>query len=308
MVVLVVAFVLATRHDDSADGAASPAEAVSTYLEALATADADGALAVLANPPASALLTREVLARQQAAAPITDIRIIPPATGSGGAGADAGPDVVHAEYRFGDRQADVHYRTLRSGSRWWVADGVVDIALDRGNVIEPTFFGVPLGNAQRLFAFPGPWAWGSQQTFLTARAATAEDYPLGPHAPMSVTLVAGLSVAGEAAVERAVRDYLAFCAQSVQPDASADRRGCRQTLYRAAQPGSVRWTAPSDIAGLLREVSSGDARKVSVAGQIDWPVTYVPTYDGGRPISTVNDEYLYGTVDLGAESPLFTAG
>lgn len=98
----------------SGGGAASPAEAVKSYLEALAAGDAEKALSYQKGEPASKeLLTDEVLQKQIAKMPITDIRILDGASEQD----DLGLARVHVAARFGDNLSDAMIMTSKIDGR-----------------------------------------------------------------------------------------------------------------------------------------------------------------------------------------------
>lgn len=296
---LVITLVLVTRDDQRSDGMPrSPRDAVQSYLQALADADADRARAVTTPAPSTALLGGDVLRRQRDLAPITDIEVSEPVSDG----------VVSARYRIGDRLAEVGFRTVAAGGGWLVSDGVLELRVAPTRVPHPTLFGTEITANVPVYVYPGPREWGSRDPYVGAKDADGQPFPVGPQPPSTVRLDPELTAAGHAAVSEAVQRHLTYCAGSREPDAAVDRPGCRQHLNRSAVPGTVRWTAPSDTTGLFRTLSTASVTTVDVAGAVSWQATYTPSYAADTTRTAVNDDYLVGSVDLTAKPPLFTEG
>ncbi|WP_055475410.1 hypothetical protein [Gordonia sp. HS-NH1] len=308
--VLVAALVVGLARED--ERAATPADAVRTYLDALADADADAALGVIDPRPDARFLTDNVLRAQRAAAPLGDIEVQPAADGE--------PEAkVRARYRMGTRVVDTEIRTTRVADGWAVVDGAVAVRIVSLAVVQPTLFGAEVEEGDTVHLFPGPQRWGSRDTDFVARASD-DDHPTTPRAPMTVRVVGELSAAGTGAVSDAVSAHLTACAASSRADAGRQVEGCTQRLYRSAVDGSVRWTAPRDLSGLrylLRDPGSdapGDRGTrsgsglgvVDVVGPVRWRVSYTPDYDADGPrVETVDEQYLVGHVDLTDSRPEF---
>ncbi|TYQ14462.1 UNVERIFIED_ORG: hypothetical protein L601_000100001990 [Gordonia westfalica J30] len=305
-VVLVSALLVGLSREDGR--ARTPADAVRTYLTALADADASAALAVVAPRPDARFLTDGVLRQQRAETPISDIEVDDPGESA---------QTVQTRYRLGSREVDVPIRVTRAGDGWAVVDGAVKVRIESLLVPSPTLFGAQVTAGDTVFLFPGPQRWGSRDPDFVGRPAA--EPPTGPHAPMTVEVVAELSPTGVAAVSDAVSAQLTRCAASTRADAGADVPGCTQRLFRSAVDGSVRWTAPRNLSGLrylLRRPDAGsgstpsekDLGTVDVAGAVEWRVAYTPDYDRDGPrVETTDIQYLIGEVDLTADNPSFSA-
>ncbi|GAB85589.1 hypothetical protein RVF83_16680 [Gordonia rubripertincta] len=305
-VVLVSALLVGLSRQD--ERARTPADAVRTYLTALSGADASAALAVVAPRPDARFLTDGVLRQQRAEAPISDIEVDDPGESA---------QTVRARYRLGSREVDTSIRVTRAGDGWAVVDGAVKVRIESLLVPGPTLFGAQVKAGDTVHLFPGPQRWGSRDTDFVGRPT--DDPPTGPHAPMTVMVVAELSPTGVSAVSDAVSAQLTRCAASTRADAGTDMPGCTQRLFRSAADGSVRWTAPRDLSGLRYLLRSPDASNdatpsekdlgtVDVAGAVEWRVAYTPDYDRDGPrVETTDIQYLVGEVDLTADTPSFTA-
>ncbi|WP_439028940.1 hypothetical protein [Gordonia terrae] len=319
-VVLVAALLTGLSRED--DRATTPEDAVRTYLNALADADAATALAVIEPRPEATFLTDEVLRAQRAAAPMSEIRIGSAASDeSAGSSYAAGRTEVPASYRMGGRVADTAVRVTRVADGWAVVDGAVAVRIDALQVVRPTLFGRAVGRGDTVHLFPGPQRWGSADTDFVGRVA-GDTYPIEPRGPVSVRVTGELSPSGTSAVSEAVSEHLRGCANSTRIDPAAEIAGCTQRLFRSAVPGSVRWTAPRDLSGLrylLRapttspghsstEPETTDLGTVDVVGPVRWRVAYTPSYDDDGPrVETVDEQYLVGSVDLTADRPQFVS-
>ncbi|MCG7631050.1 hypothetical protein MHN80_01875 [Gordonia McavH-238-E] len=319
-VVLVAALVVGLARED--DHAATPVDAVRTYLHALADADADAALGVIAPRPDTRFLTDNVLRAQRAAAQLTDIEVRPAAEGEP---ESAVPEIdgqetdVPVRYRMGTRVIDTEIRTTQVADGWAVVDGAVAVRIASLHVAQPTLFGAEVEEGDTVHLFPGPQRWGSRDTDFTARASD-DDHPTAPRGPMAVRVVGELSATGAGAVSDAVSAHLAVCAASTDAEAGRQVEGCTQRLYRSAVDGSVRWTAPRNLSGLrylLRDPEPGapasqgtaggpDPGVVDVVGPVRWRVSYTPDYDADGPrVETTDEQYLVGHVDLTESRPEF---
>ncbi|MFE0748214.1 hypothetical protein [Gordonia sp. NPDC058843] len=310
VMVLVAALVVGLARED--ERAATPADAVRTYLNALAAADADAALGVIGSRPDARFLTDGVLRAQRAAAPLADIEIWPAADGEPQAN-------VRARYRMGARVVDTEIRTARVPDGWAVADGAIAVRIESLRVVRPTLFGGEVEEGGTVHLFPGPQRWGSRDTDFVARVSD-DEHPTAPRGPMAVRVVGELSATGAGAVSDAVSAHLAACAAATRADAGRQLVGCTQRLYRSAVDGSVRWSAPRDLSGLrylLRDPDSaspadrgtqggGGLGTVDVVGPVRWRVAYTPDYDADGPrVDTVDEQYLVGHVDLTESRPEF---
>ncbi|WP_238419687.1 hypothetical protein [Gordonia sp. 'Campus'] len=320
VVVLVAALLTGLSRED--ERAATPEDAVRTYLTALADADAATALAVIEPRPEPTFLTDEVLRAQRAAAPMSEIRIGSDASGgSDGASDTTGRTEISASYRMGGRVADTAVRVARVADGWAVVDGAVAVRIDALQVVRPTLFGREVRQGDTVHLFPGPQRWGSADTDFVGRVAE-DAYPIEPQGPVSVRVTGELSPSGTSAVSDAVSEHLRRCANSTRIDPAAEVAGCTQRLFRSAVPGSVRWTAPRDLSGLrylLRsprtspgetstERAATDLGTVDVVGPVRWRVAYTPSYDDDGPrVETIDEQYLIGSVDLTADRPQFIA-
>lgn len=276
----------------------SPEAVVQTYLDGLAAGDAKKALSVSVTPASEDLLTDEILKKQRAIAPITDIVVRKPDSAYTYA-------TVNVTYKHGQKNVDEDVRVRKSGDDWKIDNGAIAVTLTSATDRVPglTLFGKDVSNDTKVYVFPGPLVWGSTNTNVTPTDSKKDDYPLGPDSFYYASLSATLSETGRQTVTKALDAYLTNCATSTQPRASTDRPGCGQSTTSSAQPGSVRWTKPTDLSQLRIDLSYGDVGKARVSGSVTWGVSY--TSDSGPQTTTAND-YMSGTVDLNAAQPTYT--
>ncbi|MGW5523730.1 hypothetical protein [Gordonia sp. NPDC003950] len=295
-------------------------DTVRAFLDALARADGSTARRLIVAVPSMAFLTDDALARQHEAAPIGDVRI----TDTGTTGITEATDstaetsaptgdraVVGAAFRIGDHAVSTTYTLTRDHRRWLVTDGVRSVSVAASPIPGLTLFGITVAGRASAYVFPGRLLWGSTNPYLAVAApdgtaTDAADVPGGSAATPTPDLVAALSESGRRAVDAAVRGHLDGCAASTQADASTDRPGCVQRLYRDARPGSVQWTAQDDLDDLVVDVGQADPTRVSVFGSVTWQVTFTPTY-GDRPVRATVEQPMEGTVDMSdTPAPTYT--
>jgi hypothetical protein len=123
-VVLVVVIVAVSRGGSGNPG--TPQDAAKAYLEALSRGDAEAALALGQDQPGSKeLLTNDVLKKQIARMPITDIKIL-------GNGSPIGDYArVHVSARFSSQVSDTQLSMRKSGDGWKLVNAA--IKLDYGD-------------------------------------------------------------------------------------------------------------------------------------------------------------------------------
>ena len=282
------------------DGTSSSrADAVRTYLRALSKADAKGALAVMAPPTSKLLLTDEVLTKQRAKAPITEMEIT--------SGGTTEYDPVKATYKLGDKYVQADFRVTGAKGNYKLEQGTADFKVDDvDNIPDLTAFGVDVSNQTTISVFPGPIDWGSANPDLTVEVSDA-DSPREPTDYVSfVTFTAALSATGKAKVAKAVDTFIAYCAESKDTVAATDRPGCTQaTVVFDLLPGSETWSADqASVADLDVRPDYSTPTKVEVAGLVRWNLAYRKR--DNSPVTVTDPAFLSGGVDLAAANPVFT--
>jgi hypothetical protein len=223
-----------SEHDaarSSTDRAAAMTGAVSGYLQAVADADAAGALAFLyVVPDSKALLTDDVLAASATAAPISGIAVSVLSTGDDGYTAQ-----VDATYQAGDQEIEHVYEVndWDDDGEWQVVDGTFDLDLgDRVKGLGATINGQPVVSGT-VSVFPGTYTlvvasgYYSLEGPATIEVHDAESATLADVAPV-------LTQAGADAFVQTVRDAAAACLGSTTLVA-----GCGLDLPGTLSDGSV---------------------------------------------------------------------
>jgi hypothetical protein len=280
-------------------GAASPAEAVKSYLEALAAGDAEKALSYQKGEPASKdLLTDEVLQKQIAKMPITDIRILDGASEQ----TDLGLARVHVAAKFGDNLSDAMIMTSKIDGGWKL-DGVVKLTLpppirptDARNTL--TLFGKPVLKSAAPYVFPGYLEFASNNPYITVaigKPVLLEDLSLDMGYPR---LQYALNREGQDAAMQAVADAFAACerSHSIRPP------GCPQGLIWDGVEGTVQW-GRTDLRAVSLGSFSQDSGTVNVSGVAHTQVTF--QNESGQTVTEDNSKILYNSIDMSKEPPVF---
>ncbi|CAM5732916.1 hypothetical protein MAUB1S_03409 [Mycolicibacterium aubagnense] len=105
-------------------GSSSAGGVVKGYLEALSNGDADAALSFSGDQPASKeFLSSDVLKKQIAEWPISDIRIL----NEDKTMASIGRGDVHAAAKFGDKNSDATIQVKKDGDKWQLAHAAIKV-------------------------------------------------------------------------------------------------------------------------------------------------------------------------------------
>jgi hypothetical protein len=151
---LVLNFTVFAGGPDSGKGSAG--DVVKGYLEALARGDAEAALSYSDDQPGSKdLLSDEILKKQIAEWPITDIRIL----NDDSSAAVIGMAQVHVTAKFGDKTSDATLQLKKSGDRWRLGAAAIKLSATPGGSSNEaaqtmTIFGKDAGEGT-LYVFPG---------------------------------------------------------------------------------------------------------------------------------------------------------
>ena len=277
-------------------------EVVQGYLEALAAGDAEKAMSYGAVQPANTeLLTDDILAKQNAKLPITDIRII----------SDGSKDsvttfaTVHYVVKFGDTVQDEEIAFTKSdGEEWKLPNTAIKI-----EPLQPagtyaaddtiTLFGKNFDKGP-LYVFPGFLDVASTNPYLdvSVKDTVLLNYlRLGLGAYKMLPDVA-LNDKGTTAVLDAVKQEFAGCTGSRQlapPNCPVDL-----TAERDVVEGTATWGIAD-----LSEVKIGYFNKkdltTTFSGQVTIPVT-VQTTDGGTKTGR-STPFLSGSADMSTQPP-----
>lgn len=273
------------------------AQTVTDYLEALSRGDAAKALSYSKSPPTdNQFLTDEVLAKQIAQWPISDIRV----GEIKGNEKTAAKLYVTVSAKFGDK---VHTdtiavsRSLQGG--WWIDHVANEYALHSANSAYATLtvFGKTLGPGQSFFAFPGYLQIETSNQYLDV---TVDEHPLFRNYLLSsVFLVSAdfdLNSKGADAIAPLVRESFERCEQSnliAPPSCPADLNGT------SAVEGTATW-GRADIEPLSYVLSTEDL-SVSVHGNASIPVTFQTT--DGRTVSDTQLMVIQEKADITTTPP-----
>ena len=310
VVALVVAVALFTgsgSEGGTAGGGDTPATAADTvtaYLQALSDGDADKALSFgKAEPSSKDFLTDDILRKQIAKQPITNIRVLD----KGDENSPLRMGTVKVAADFGGKTSEADVRLTKVDDTWKLDNAFVRIALrnvsgDEGAESTLTLFGEPLKDKESVNVFPGFQQLGSTNDYL-------EVSQLADAAPLQALSFGGTSFLqpkfdlndkGQQAVQSAVSDAFTACERSH----ALNPPGCP---YKMDRPDAVEGTAnwgPADISQVKMGLFLEYAMTTTVDGPVVMPVT-VQTVDGGTASGKV-DKVFFGTVDLTKKPPALT--
>lgn len=292
-VLFAAAVFVVPRFTGGAGGAdLSASETVTAYLEALSSGDAEKALSYSKSEPANAdLLTSEVLAKQIAKMPISDIRILDDGEDMAG----IGMAMVKVAVKFGDQLSDSTVRLSKVEDTWKIDEAINKIEILSPNAADETLtlFDKELKKGEAFYVFPGFVEVGSSNEYIGVTA----DSPLLTGTMLSFRPTYELNDDGADAVSTAVADAFAECETSKQlnpPDCPV-----KLNEYDAVD-GTVTW-GKSDLSGVtIGELSKYDLT-VQLSGKVATPVSF-QTRDGGTESGTAESS-LFNSVDVSTSPP-----
>lgn len=296
-VILVIALIIGFTVVGGSGDKSNPGDTVKAYLEALSEGDAEKALSYGNQQPANTdFLTDDILKKQIAKWPISDIRVLDqdPTLESIGMGN------VHVAVKFRDQVSDANIR-MKKGEDGWKLESAA-IKLEQTTTVTEdspeetlTFFGKPASEGTR-YVFPGYIDVGSENPYIEA---TAEPLLLDKLTGYSsyVRPTFKLNDEGRDAITKTMTDAFANCERSSQ----LNPPGCPTKLnaYDAVDD-TVRWGRAN-----LSDMEIGDISayrmKVLITGQAKIPVSYQT-----RDNETKSGEataYLASEADISKEPP-----
>ena len=284
--------VVITRSDSGGSGAGgeSAQAAVVAYLEALARGDAATALSYSKSQPVSAeLLTDEILGRQIAKWPITDIRVLDTTDNSV-------VSQVHVTAKFGNEVSETRLLVEKHGG-WKLSNGFIKIdktQIGQKDAETLTVFGQPVD--QPRYVFPGFVDVGSTSPYLsvTSKPMLLQELAAGVSV-MSMSFK--LSDAGEQAIRAAIADSFTACTNSnlIRPPNCPVRVNAPNFVDGTAQWG------PIEGAETFKIIPLTSAMTASLVGTLTATITAQQT-NGLTPTNTVTAP-VSGTADLSTSPP-----
>ena len=300
-VIVVVAIVLAiTLAGGPGSGGGSAGDVVKGYLEALARGDAQTALSYSDDQPATKeFLTDDILKKQIAQWPISNIRILNDDSSSSGL---AGMAQVHVAANFGDKTSDTTMELKKDHDRWKLNAAAVKVQPEPGAAQGDaaaktlTFFGKPVGDST-VYVFPGWIDVGTTNPYMTVTAKPLLLDQLGLMGMGWVMPTFVLSDKGRDAVMQQITAALGNCTRSnllappncpihLDPDGLAD--------------GTAAWGQP-DISAVKVDGFDPDRLSLMFFGQVAMPVT-AKTTDGATTQGS-GTAYVSGTADMAKTPP-----
>lgn len=292
-VLLAAAVFVVPRFTGGAGGGdLSASETVTAYLEALSTGDAEKALSYSKSEPANAdLLTSDILSKQIAKMPITDIRILDDGEEMAGIGMAS----VKVAVKFGEQLSDSTVRLSKVEDTWKIDEAINKIELVSPSAADETLtlFGKELKKGEAFYVFPGFVEVGSSNDYIDVTA----DSPLLTGTMFSFRPTYELNDDGAEAVSTAVADAFAACETSKL----LDPPDCPVKLNEyGAVDGTVTW-GKADLSGVtIGELSPYDLT-VQLSGTVATPVSF-QNRDGGTESGTAESN-LYNSVDISTSPP-----
>ena len=243
------------------------AQTATTYLKAIADADAPAALATLADKPANTtLLTGEVLAASRTAAPLTDIRVGAPAFDGGSAA------TIPASYKLGDQAVSTTLHLEGDGrTQWLLSDGTADLTLSSTAGLQVNT--APLTEATNP-VFPGAYTAATGTPDVTLEGTPTAVVATPDAEPTALSVTPALSEAGKANVLTAVKTRFDECLAATEARPANCPFGVRTDDVEVT-PGSVKFALVNDPwAGFAPSL---DAATLSATGQFPYVIDATAT-------------------------------
>ncbi|QIV79874.1 hypothetical protein [Mycolicibacterium frederiksbergense] len=281
------------------DSSLSASDTAKAYLEALSSGDAAKALSFgLAQPSTTELLTDDILRKQNAKMPISNIRILDEDKALAG----IGQTTVHVAVNFGQVVDDAKIDLKQDSDQVWKLETAaikIDFLSkpDKGSAEETvTIFGKDFKNGA-LYVFPGYLDVASSNEYLTV---TSEPVLLeGLRTYMSTSLDPEIKFNDEG--RQAIQQQLVAAFANCQGSNLLAPPNCPTKVgFSDAVDGTVNW-GPAD----LSEVNIGDLSPwdmtVLLSGKAKIPLSYRTT-SGDTKQGTAN-AYIGGAADVSKTPP-----
>jgi hypothetical protein len=227
--------------------ASKPSDAVKAYLEAIASGNAEAAIALSDTAPTDAtFLTDEVLQASNKLAPITEIEV---------------PEVddeyayrVAASFKLGKQQVDENFSVTKAGDTWKLREGFNDIDLSSRSRNFPLIINGVQAKTTKVRLFPGAYqfttgsenvSWGEDNVLIVQ---SPSEYPRGIS-----DLKPTVTAKGEKAFEDAVSASLDNCLKSkklTNPGCPNNIDPKRLNSSYKIKDGTLKWEASRKDAAL----------------------------------------------------------
>lgn len=300
VVVLVAAFVVVPRVTGGGGGGLSASETVTAYLEALASGNAEEALSYGKVTPANTdFLNDEVLGKQIAKMPITNIRILDDSEGEQFEA--IGKNMVRVAADFGGTTSDAGLHLSKVDDEWKLDEAFITAEISKSSTdsaAEKTLalFGKSLEDTSTVYLFPGFTDLASSNKNLTLKTENflLKNLEVGR---ASIFTRFELSESGATGVNEAVAEAFAACERSklLNPP------GCPYEITREdAVEGTATW-GRADLSDVTASLFDAQTMTVRVAGSVFLTVN-IQLRDGNTADGTI-DKFFTGTVDVSKTPP-----
>mgnify|MGYP005608476685 CR=1 FL=1 len=234
-----IAWVLRPQPPAGTVSAATPREAVSGFLQALADADADRALQYALNRPVdTTLLTRPVLEASRKEAPLVIVNV-PEVAGNGTS------VQVPAELKLGEEPFTITFSVSRTDLGWRL--GQVTSTIDPGplpSALGAALNGQPLTNTSHLEVFPGVYRFAEQLAEITFKSSRVVVSVAGED--IRAGLQPTLTTVGEKAVNKIAHAAVKACLAKKEPAPQGCPNSVKVAEGQKLSTKTIKWTLVSD--------------------------------------------------------------
>lgn len=272
---------------DNANKPRTATEVVKGYLEALARGDARAALSYVSDQPGSKqFLTDDVLKKQIAQWPITNIRIL-----------SSDSYKVHVAVNFGNQASDVNLWLDQVGGQGWkLKEGAIKLKFLKSGgeraLSTLTLFGEPFDANNETYVFPGWLDFGNSNLNITQKPPS---YPILLNemtgigdASSALMMDYDISDVGRAGIQTSLKSAAEVCAKSAQLMPANCPQGVRDP---SLIDGTAQWTAPTDFSAIRPGFFDAGKMTVHLYGDVDFQLTAKSTSGApksGRVIADVS--------------------
>jgi len=280
-------------------------EAAKGYLEALSRGDAKTALSYgAAQPESTDLLTDDVLKKQLAKMPISDIEILGQ---DNKPGADEKNTLVRVAVKLGGKRTESRLPMVAVDGGWKLRSAAVNVGtLARSNTDSSPdstlmIFGKPIDPSGHFYVFPGYFEVGTATPYLTVNQpgpASFDQLDGG----MFLELKWSMPDSAKPAIEEAVRAWLTKCySPGAKPDYCKELIG--GTDWEDYDANTVALTGPIDLSG-LKITYDGVLRTAMVMGDVKQiPITILRKADS-QTVPLFANAWFAQQVDLCQDPPV----